>query len=227
MQHIHDARRQCRFRSPIDDHAYGVSAENGTTLHAANILKRGLLPDVIVKPRAQFNRPTNPALSSQEPIQEQSQETWSLALEDTLHAADSVDVVGGMSYDKYHITKAQEFNATRGLFEYPKGGSDSFNWQTAIIWRYANSAQIHASVSDRARFPVIFELYSTRFGTATPNPDLGPERATNLEVGWKGRVTPAVRLEANLFYSDVRDLIQTIVLPDTTTQTQNVGEPIL
>ena len=46
---------------------------------------------------------------------------------------------------------------------------------------------MHASVSDRARFPVIFELYSTRFGTATPNPDLGPERATNLELGWKSR----------------------------------------
>jgi iron complex outermembrane receptor protein len=27
-----------------------------------------------------------------------------------------------------------------------------------------------------------------------------------------------------MFYSDVRDLIQTIVLPDTTTQTQNVGD---
>ena len=27
-----------------------------------------------------------------------------------------------------------------------------------------------------------------------------------------------------MFYSDVRDLIQTVVLPDTTTQTQNVGD---
>ena len=49
------------------------------------------------------------------------------------------------------------------------------------------SGEVHASVSDRARFPVIFELYSTRFGTATPNPDLGPERATNLELGWTGQ----------------------------------------
>jgi iron complex outermembrane receptor protein len=79
-------------------------------------------------------------------------------------------------------------------------------------------------VSDRARFPVIFELYSTRFGTATPNPDLGPERATNLEIGWNGDANQHVRLAANVFYSNVRDLIQTMVLPDTTTQTQNVGD---
>ena len=33
-----------------------------------------------------------------------------------------------------------------------------------------------------------------------------------------------LRLEGAVFYSDVRDLIQTVVLPDTTTQTQNVGD---
>ncbi len=70
---------------------------------------------------------------------------------------------------------------------------------------------------------MIFELYSTRFGTATPNPDLGPERATNIEVGWTGTLARRTHLEATAFYSNVRDLIQTVVLPDTTTQTQNVG----
>jgi iron complex outermembrane receptor protein len=79
-------------------------------------------------------------------------------------------------------------------------------------------------VSDRARFPTIFELYSTRFGTATPNPDLGPEQATNLEVGWETTTARGLQLGGAIFYSDVRDLIQTVVLPDTTTQTQNVGD---
>jgi iron complex outermembrane receptor protein len=141
-----------------------------------------------------------------------------------LHASPRFDLVGGVSYDKYDITKAEEFNATRGVFEYPKGGADSFNWQSALVWKYNQSGQFHASVSDRSRFPVIFELYSTRFGTATPNPDLGPERATNLELGWKGNWARNTRLEAAVFYSDVRDLIQTVILPDTTSQMQNVGD---
>jgi iron complex outermembrane receptor protein len=79
-------------------------------------------------------------------------------------------------------------------------------------------------VSDRGRFPTIFELYSTRFGFATPNPDLGAERATNLEIGWKRKFANGAHVEGALFYSNVRDLIQTVVLPDTTTQTQNVGD---
>ena len=90
----------------------------------------------------------------------------------------------GVSYDTYDITKAEEFTAAaRSASSIPKGGSDAFNWQAAMVWRHARSGEWHASVSDRARFPVIFELYSTRFGTATPNPDLGPERATNIEFG--------------------------------------------
>ena len=170
----------------------------------------------------QTSRPTHPTLSSVEPEQEQSQYTWSVAIEDTFRLTPSIDIVGGLSFDKYGITKAEEFTPAAGLFENPRGGSDSVNWQTALLWRHPRSGEWHASVSDRARFPVIFELYSTRFGTATPNPDLGPERATNVEVGWSRDVQSA-HLAAAVFYSDVRDLIQTVVLPNNTTQTQNVG----
>ncbi len=193
-----------RFHSPYDDHAYGVGVELGTTRAESNTLKGAIYYRTDFHTEQQINRPTHPTLSSSEPRQEQSQNTWSLALEDTFHATPAVDIVGGVSYDKYEITKAEEFNATRGLFEYPKGGSDSFNWQSAVIWRYSQEGQVHASVSDRARFPVIFELYSTRFGTATPNPNLGPERATNLELGWKGSTARNVRLEGAVFYSDVQ-----------------------
>jgi iron complex outermembrane receptor protein len=213
-----------RFHSPYDDHAYGVGLESGAELTEANTLRGAVFYRNDVHREQQTSRPTHPTLASTEPLQEQAQSTWSIALEDTVRTSSAVDFVGGVSYDRYDVTRAEDFTATRGLFEYPMGGSDAFNWQGAVIWRYASTAQLHASVSDRARFPMLFELYSTRFGTATPNPDLGPERATNLEFGWKGRPASALRAEGTLFYSDVRDLIQTVVLPDTTTQTQNVGD---
>ena len=68
----------------------------------------------------QINRPTHPTFSSTEPLQEQSQDTWSIAVEDTVHATPDVDVVGGVSYDRYEITKAEEFNATRGHVRVPE-----------------------------------------------------------------------------------------------------------
>ncbi len=212
-----------RFHSPYDDHAYGTSLEFGTTPVERYTLKAAFHYRNDVHTEQQTSRPTHPTLSTTEPLQEQSQYTWSLALEDTFRITPTVDIVGGLSFDQYQITKAEEFTAAAGSFEYPKGGADAVNWQAAVLWRHAPSGEWHASVSDRSRFPVIFELYSTRFGFATPNPDLGPERATNLDVGWSGNLAGRAQVAAAVFYSDVRDLIQTVVLPDTTTQTQNVG----
>lgn len=211
-----------RFHSPYDDHAYGGSLELGTTPAAAHSLKGAFFYRRDVHSEQQTSRPGHPTLRSVEPEQEQAQYTWSVAVEDTFRISPAVDVVGGVSYDKYRITKAEEFD-DGAIFEYPKGGSDAVNWQAALLWRHMGSGEWRASVSDRARFPVIFELYSTRFGFATPNPDLGPERATNLELAWTRTLAPGARLSAAVFYSDVKDLIQTVVLPDTTTQTQNVG----
>ena len=212
-----------RFRSPYDDHAYGTSLEFGTTPVTANTLKAAFHHRTDVHTERQTSRPTHPTLRTEEPSQEQSQYVWSVAVEDTVRLSPSVDLVGGMSYDRYQITRAEEFTPAAGLFENPKGGSDAVNWQGAVVWRDTRSGKWHASVSDRTRFPVIFELYSTRFGTARPNPDLGPERATNLELGGGRTVKQSTRVSAAVFYSDVRGLIQTVVLPDTTTQTQNVG----
>lgn len=213
------------FVSSYDDHAYGTSVEFGTTRFRSSTIKVAGHYRKDVHTEQQINRPTNPAQVFIEPEQEQAQTTWSLAVENTFHATDALDVVVGASYDEYRIAKAQEFDAgiSPAVFEYPKGGSDAFNWQSAIVWRYRDGAQLHASISDRGRFPTFFELYSTRFGTATPNPKLGPERATNFEIGWESTTAGGTRIGAAVFYNDVEDLIQTVVLPDTTTQAQNVG----
>src|SRR6185437_2715199 len=180
--------------SYYDDNARGGSVEAGTELIPMNTLKAAFHYRQDFHTEWNDNRPTSPTFHSTEPKQNQSQTTWSAALENTFHVRPNFDLVGGISYDKYWIDKAEEFNSIGGfIYEYPKGGANAFNWQTAAIWRYSEAAQLHFSVSDRTRFPTIFELYSQRFGTAIPNPNLGPERATNYELGWKGRVAPDLR----------------------------------
>jgi len=171
------------------------------------------------------NRPTNanPALNVVEPKQTQSQRTWSIALEDTFNVTPDVDLIAGISYDTFDIQKAEEFDGTN-ITNYPLGGAKAFNWQGAAIWRTSMDGQLHASVSARSRFAGIWELYSTRFGTAIPNPDLGAERARNYEIGWQSRLGDNVTAAATIFYSDVFDLIQTVEVSPGMTQTQNVGD---
>ena len=214
-----------RFDSYYDDNARGGSVEAGTDLIPMNTLKGTFHYRQDFHTEWNDNRPTNPIFHSTEPKQNQAQTTWSVALEDTFHLRPNFDLVGGVSYDKYWIDKAEEFNSNGGfIYEYPKGGSDALNWQTAAIWRYSDTGQLHFSVSDRTRFPTIFELYSQRFGTAIPNPNLGPERATNYELGWKGHINPNLRGTAAVFYSDVRDLIQAVRVSPTQSQTQNINQ---
>ncbi|MGE4056560.1 MAG: TonB-dependent receptor plug domain-containing protein [Vicinamibacterales bacterium] len=211
------------FNSPYDDHAYGVGLEAGTTPAAAHTVKAALHYRGDVHREESFNRPTHPTLSNVEPRTETSQYTWAVAVEDTLRVSPAIDLVGGLAYEAFEVTRAEDFSSARGIFGYPTGGSGAMNWQAAAIWRYSASHEVHASVSNRTRLPTFHELFSTRFGTATPNPDLGAERATNLEIGWKGLLMPGLNLSGAVFYSDVRDVIQTVVLADDTTQYQNVG----
>jgi iron complex outermembrane receptor protein len=214
------------FFSPYDDSAWGVRIDLATTDMEANTLKFALHYREDRHMEAQLSRPTHPTLAFQEPEQHQAQDGWSIAVENTFHLRPALDIVAGVSYDEYEITKSEEFATTPPpprIFEYPKGGADAFNWQTAVIWRHDADSQLNVSVSDRGRFPTFFELFSTRFGTATPNPNLGPERATNFEIGWETATAGGTRFGGALFYNDVQDLVQTVVLPDTTTQAQNVG----
>lgn len=213
-----------RSRSLYDDTGYGGSVEIGSALGAQHALRAAIHYRRDQHEEFSYLRPTHPTLSSVEPVQHTRENTWSAALEDTFRPVEAVDVVVGVSYDKNELRLAQEFNAANGLFAYPTGGSDAFNSQGAVHWRYADNAELRASISSRTRFPTLFERFSTRFDTAVPNPDLGAERAINYEIGWQGELPADTQLSAALFYNDVKDVIQTVVVSPGLTQTQNIGD---
>jgi iron complex outermembrane recepter protein len=101
------------------------------------------------------------------------------------------------------------------------------NGQAALAWHYEEGATLRGSISSRTRFATIFERFSTRFGTAVPNPDLATERAINYEIAWDAQITDRSHLSAAVFYNDVRDMIQTVIVattPSQLTQAQNVGD---
>lgn len=84
-------------------------------------------------------------------------------------------------------------------------------------------------MSSRTRFPTLFERFSSRFGTAVPNPDIKAERATNYELGVDSTLASATHVQATVFYSDVRDALLSVPvvfgppISATLNQTRNVG----
>lgn len=218
------------FDSYYDDYAYGLSAEAGTEFEN-NSLKAAVHYRRDSHTEWNDNQPDNSAARVLEPKQTQVEDGAAVALENTFHATETLDLIAGISYEKTTLKKAQEYNkTTKAVFSYPLGGSDSVNWQTAAIWRPTAVSELHASISSRTRFPNMFERFSTRFGTVEPNPNLGSERALNFEVGGETELTDRLRASGAVFYSDIADAIQSVdigVDPNDATkrlvQNQNVG----
>jgi iron complex outermembrane receptor protein len=212
------------FNSYYDDNAWGGNISVDVALSDTNTLKGA----------AYFRRDTHvewqqgfPA-GTTEPKQETIENTATLAIEDTQALGPRTDLVVGVSYDNRDLIKAQDYNAGAFVY-YPLKDGGAWNGQAALIYRPSDASQIHFSVSSRARFPTLFERFSSRFGTAVPNPGIKAERATSFELGGKTKPREGLTLQGAVFYSDLTDALISIpvVLPapfGTTTQTKNAGD---
>ena len=72
--------------------------------------------------------------------------------------------------------------------------------------------QLHASLSSRARFPALRELYSGALGRFDPNPDLRPERLNAAEAGATWRRAGA-EAQATVFAHRLHDAVVRIATP--------------
>jgi iron complex outermembrane receptor protein len=143
-----------------------------------------------------------------EPWQENIEDTWSIAAENTFHATERLDIIAGVAWNQLEVVQAEDYDD--GIFEYPTSTTHAFDYQGGAVYSYSETGKLHATVSDRTRFPTMFERFSTRFGLVVPNPDLGPERAVNYEIGASDTLFGSVDVSGAVFYSDLYDSIQPV-----------------
>jgi iron complex outermembrane receptor protein len=233
------------FNSYYNDHATGGNVELDYALNATSQL-RGVFyarRDVHHEHQDGFVRTPatgNPSVNApyHEPQQTNDESTYSVAAEYTTGLGEAVDLVVGASYDWTDLKTANDVNVVAGTtvnsfasflpVNYPLRNNHALNGQAALNWRLGPDTRAHVSVSDRTRFPTVFERFSSRMGTAIPNPDVRAERSINYEVGGETRLADKVDLSGAVFYSDLKDaLIQIPVLVTgfgTVTQTKNAGK---
>lgn len=232
------------FRSYYDDTAQGARIEYGRPLGAGNTLRAAAhyRRDEHVEWQEGFIRvPATGNPFSNVPYPEARQttleDTWSLALEDTRQLGPRIDLVTGVSYDWTNLKRAEDVNVTVSgssvnqlPVPYPLRNANAWNGQAALSYALSDATRLHLSASSRARFPTLFERFSSRMGTAVPNPDIDAERAVNYELGASARHASGAEVEAALFYSDIRDALLSVPvvfgapINATLNQTRNVGE---
>lgn len=141
-----------------------------------------------------------------DPANEYAQRLWSVAGEIEQPIVGFLRASAGLALDGASTPKS--------------GGKESLGDLTELGWRVGLSTlalgattRLHASVSRRARFPALRELYSGALGRFEPNPSLRPERLIGAEIG----ATVArsnVQFQAVVFHNDLDDAVVRVTQPD-------------
>jgi iron complex outermembrane receptor protein len=125
------------------------------------------------------------------------------------------------------LTAATQVSAgvVRDAAETPlSGGKPPLDRISKIGWRFgatqlafSETVRLHASVSQRSRFPALRELYSGALNRFEPNPDLRPETLLGMEIGATllgGAANAGVMLQVVAFRHELDDAVIRIAVPD-------------
>jgi len=103
----------------------------------------------------------------------------------------------------------------------PLGRTSGLGWRAGATWFIpAKGLRLHASSSQRRRFPSLRELYSGALGRFAPNPTLRPELSRGAEVG-ATVARAAFDAQVVAFASRIDDATVRITLPDQRFQRVN------
>ncbi|MCX7055929.1 MAG: TonB-dependent receptor [Proteobacteria bacterium] len=219
------------FNSTYDDRAAGGSAELDENLAGNSDIVRLAAHyrwDEHRETQWGRNAPAPRGPWYQQPWEKATEATWSLAAENIYHPTTRWDLTAGISYDARHLIGDSQFIAAGvtppygSSFSYPVSDKHALNAELAAVYRYSDDGAVHVSYADRARFPTLFEMYSTRFGTFQNNPTLKPERSRYVQIGIADTFA-GVHTIVNVFIAHVGDAIIAVPLSPTLSTNDNVG----
>ena len=213
--------KKSSFLSDYNDRTGGGSIEAGTTL----------IPKNNIKAAFHYKEDYHKEHNQPNPYQNFKDEILSAGIEDTLQIVDKFYTIFGVSYDSIRTLRAEDYNTTTKKFsDFKRNDTSSWNPQIGFFYDLTNTGKIHASVARKSRLPTMKDKYSYKFGTALPNPDLKPEKATNYELGYQDTFFKKLLLKSAVFYSDITDMVLQVTVPDpskpgkTLLQNQNIGD---
>lgn len=206
--------RPYAFRSWYDDHTIGGSMELGTYAIDSHTLKLAL----------HYKHDFHEEHNAGDPIQRFEDSIYSVGLEDTWDITDKLYAIIGASFDYIGTQVAQDTDSSNNITEFDHGCATGFNPQLGLFYRVTEDGLLHASVAWKTRMPSIKDKFSYRMGRALPNPDLGPEKSVNYELGYQQSWGETGVAEVTIFYYDISDFIQLVdSVSGTLSQNQNIG----
>ena len=137
------------------------------------------------------------------------QQLWSTGAEAEWPVHARASIGGGVVYDAARTPETGGKEAQAPMH--------AVGWRGGASVRAGSAARLHASVSRRARFPALRELYSGALDRFQPNPGLRPEQLTGAEAGITLGASGAggVAVQAVGFHHQLRDAVVRTTVPGT------------
>ncbi|MGN1078574.1 MAG: TonB-dependent receptor plug domain-containing protein, partial [Alphaproteobacteria bacterium] len=200
------------------DYAFGGNIEGGFDLNSYNTIKSAF----------HYRRDvhTKGTLYTDNAWEREKDDTYSIALEDTIHLTKATDLIVGASYDWLDSARPKNNTKVPVSMQYRKD-DDTFNPMMALRHKYSETGTIFGGVAKKSRFATQKERFSTRQNTYDVNPLLKAETAINYEIGFNDTLANKLKVESNVFYNDIDDALMAInstVLGSTKKQVANVGK---
>ncbi len=212
--------RPYAFTSVYDDETYGAGADFEWRMGDAGVLRAA----------ASYKSDKHAETDDiGEPWERFEDRTWSIAAEYQLDVGSSSTLTTGLSFANQEGRRADQKLPDGSIVPFDTGSTDAVNGQVVLTRNFSDSVSGFGGYARKTRFPTIKDRYTSRFGSALPNPDLDPETSDNFELGVEG-ADAGFTWKAALFYSRLEDAIESVSIPASAcssppcTQFQNVAE---
>jgi len=184
-----------RFDSPYHDHAAGTSIEFGSTRFKAQHAQDRVCTcerTCMTSSRRRGRRTRTLRCDSRSPCRGKSQDTWSVAAENTFHASERFEVVGGRQLTTtYNITKSGGLQRRAPLVRVSTRRRQRVQLGRRLCCgTRPPRTQYHVRHLGSCAVPDVLRVLQARaFGTATPKPEPRPRgaRRTSRSAGKKRR----------------------------------------
>lgn len=144
---------------------------------------------------------------------------WTLGAEDSIAIDAATELSLGVSRN---ALRPDTVYSAGNVYTLPANQSAT-DLQAGLFRKIGLDARVYATVARKSRLPTLKDRYSQRLGTYIENPALRAEEAMNYELGYQANALSA-KVEAALFYSDVKDKIQSVAnVAGVRAQMRNAG----
>lgn len=211
------------FNSFYRDYSYGAGFDLGGDLTTKDSLKFSAIVKYDVH-RAHNNN---------DPVEVDKDRTYSFGLENSYAFTEQTKLVTGVSYDYRQSNRAEQYEKkckktgkNNAICPFDIDNKQALNYQVKLVHNFDKNDEFSLSFAKKTRFATMKERYSRRFGKTEPNPFLSPETAYHYEASYMRTFGDWLRLDGALFYSEVKDAIDTVAIKNSVSQEQNVGKEI-